>query len=177
MNKEDSMNKLILIGILLAAALSRIIPHPPNFTPIVAMGLLGGAYLKDKKLALFVPVAAMLLADILLGFHNTMVWVYGSLILITGIGMLLQGRVTFLSAGAATLSSSLLFFMVTNFGVWLAGTFYANTFAGLVQCYTMAIPFFANSLAGDIMYAALLFGGFALLKKSEPNLVLSNNQE
>ncbi|MDP6570699.1 MAG: hypothetical protein QGF57_05610, partial [Candidatus Marinimicrobia bacterium] len=69
---------------------------------------------------------------------------------------------------------SLLFFIVTNFGVWFAGTFYAKTFAGLVQCFTMAIPFFANSLAGDIMYAALLFGGFALLKKSEPNLLISN---
>jgi len=171
------MNKLILIGILLAAALSRLIPHPPNFTPIVAMGLLGGAFLNDKKLAVLVPIMAMLLADLLLGFHNTMIWVYGSLLLITGIGMLLKGRVSLINTGAATLGSSLLFFVVTNFGVWLSGTFYAKTLAGLMQCYSMAIPFFANSLAGDIVYASLLFGGFALLKKSEPNLALSNTQE
>jgi len=177
MNKEDSMNKLILIGILLAAALSRLIPHPPNFTPIVAMGLLGGAYLKNKKLALFIPVAAMLLADIFLGFHNTMIWVYGSLLLVTSIGMLLKGRVNILNAGAATLSGSFLFFIITNFGVWLTGTFYAKTFVGLVQCYTMAIPFFANSLAGDIIYATLLFGGFGLLEKSEPKFIVSGPQE
>ena len=92
--KEKNMNRLIIAAIIIFAAFTRIMPHPPNFTPIIAMGLFGGAYLKDKIWAVLLPVGAMLLADIFLGFHGTMIWVYGSLIIITTIGFLLQCGVT-----------------------------------------------------------------------------------
>ena len=108
------MNKLIIPAIIIFAAFTRLMPHPPNFTPIIAMGLFGGAYLKDKRWALMLPVVAMLLADLFLGFHGTMIWVYGSLIIITAMGFLLNSGVTLKNGAIATLGGSLLFFLVTN---------------------------------------------------------------
>ena len=91
------MNKLIIPVIIIFAALTRLMPHPPNFTPIIAMGLFGGAYLKDRRIALIIPLLAMIAADMFLGFHGTMLWVYGSLIFITMMGMLLKNRTTLIN--------------------------------------------------------------------------------
>ena len=171
------MNKLIIIGILIFAALTRLIPHPPNFTPIIAMGLFGGAYLKDFRLALIIPIAAMLIADLFLGFHGTMLWVYGSLMLITGIGTILKNRTTFANYMAVTLGSALLFFLVTNFGVWIGSGFYPKSVAGLVTCYSLAIPFFGNTVAGSLFYGAVMFGGFAQLKSNLPEAEIESIQD
>jgi hypothetical protein len=146
-------------------------PHPPNFTPIIAMGLFGGAYLKDKRWALMLPVVAMLLADIFLGFHGTMIWVYGSLIIITAMGFLLNSGVTFKNGAIATLGGSLLFFLVTNFGVWASGSFYPKTVEGLISCYAAGIPFFGNTLAGSVFYSGLMFFGYEQIRKYLPIMV------
>ena len=175
--KEKNMNRLIIPAIIIFAALTRLMPHPPNFTPIIAMGLFGGAYLKDKRWALLLPVGAMLLADVFLGFHGTMIWVYGSLIIITTIGFLLKRGVTLKNGAIATIGGSLLFFLVTNFGVWASGSFYPKTLEGLISCYAAGIPFFGNTLAGSVFYSGLMFFGYEQIRKYLPIMVPDTIQE
>jgi len=155
----------ILIGsaLILAAALSRLLPHPANFTPIAAMALAGGVYF-NKRIALVVPLAALVISDLFIGFHNTILFVYGSFILIGFIGLWLRSHKKPLPIFGAALLSSTLFFIVTNFGVWLTGGgwFYPKTWQGLIECYMLAIPFFRNTIAGDLVYTGVLFGLFEL---------------
>ena len=171
------MNKLIILAIIIFAAFTRLIPHPPNFSPIIAIGLFGGAYLKDSKLALIIPLIAMIIADIFLGFHETMIWVYGSLFLISIMGILLKNRVTFKNCAVATLSGSLLFFLVTNFGVWIISGYYEQSIEGLLTCYSMALPFFNNTLAGSVVYSTIMFGGYEVIKNYLPDSVPDSIQE
>ena len=162
------MNKLIIPAIIIFAAFTRLMPHPPNFTPIIAMGLFGGAYLKDTRWAILLPVVAMLIADFFLGFHGTMIWVYCSLIIISLMGFLLKNRITLINGALATLGGSLLFFLVTNFGVWASSIFYTKTFVGLLSCYAAGLPFFGNTLAGSIFYSSLMFFGYEQIKRYFP---------
>jgi hypothetical protein len=155
----------ILIGtfFILAAALSRILPHPANVTPIAAMALTGGVYF-NKRIALVVPLATLILSDLFIGFHNTILFVYGSFLLVGFIGLWLKSHKKPLPIFGAALLSSILFFVITNFGVWLTGGgwFYPKTWQGLIECYTLALPFFRNTLIGDLVYTAVLFGLFEL---------------
>ncbi len=160
----------VVVLMILAAAASRLIPHPPNLASITAVALFGGAYLTDKRLALIVPLAALFLSDLILGFYNHMEIVYGSFLLVVCIGFLLQRKRSALRIAGAALASSVLFFVVTNFGVWALESLYPKTAAGLVACYVAAIPFFQNTLAGDALYTTVLFGGFALAEKLFPFL-------
>ena len=162
------MNKLIITAIIIFTAFTRLVPHPPNFTPIIAMGLFGGAYLKDRRIALIIPLLAMIAADMFLGFHGTMLWVYGSLIIITTMGFLLKSGVTLKNGAIATLGGSLLFFLVTNFGVWASGSFYPKTVEGLISCYAAGIPFFGNTLASSVFYSGLMFFGYEQIRKYLP---------
>jgi hypothetical protein len=159
-----------LAGMIFLAAASRLIPHPPNFTPLAAMALFGGAYISDKRLAFGLPLAALLLSDAVLGFYRDMIWVYGSFALIVWLGLQLQSRRRLLPIAGAALAGSVLFFAITNLGVWASGGLYPRTLTGLGTCYVAAIPFFQNTLAGDLVYTALLFGGFALVEKKFPTL-------
>lgn len=161
---------LIVLAIIAIAALFRFLPHPPNFVPLTAIALFAGAYITDKRLAFLIPIGAMFVSDVFIGFHNTMPFVYASLVAIVGIGMLLQNRQRVAPIALATISGSILFFILTNFGVWLVGTMYPKTVEGLISCYIAAIPFFRNSLAGDVVYVTALFGGYALLKHWIPTL-------
>ena len=153
-----------LVGIVVAATAMRLVPHPPNVTPIAAIALFGGAHFASKRAALAVPLLAMCLSDLLLGFgvHRVMPFVYGSFALIVVLGRLIGDRRSTLAVGGAALTGSVLFFVITNFGVWLLSDLYPRTVEGLVACYVAAIPFFRNTLAGDLLYASVLFGGFAL---------------
>ena len=169
--KEKNINRLIIVAIIIFAAFTRIMPHPPNFTPIIAMGLFGGAYLKDKMWALLLPVVAMLLADIFIGFHATMIWVYGSLIIISTIGFLLKRGVTLKNGAIATIGGSLVFFIVTNFGVWASGSFYPKTVEGLISCYVAGIPFLGNTVGGSIFYSFLMFFGYEQVRTYFPIVV------
>jgi hypothetical protein len=160
----------VILGITLSAAAMRLVPHPPNMTPIAAMALFGGAYFANKRTAFLIPLAAMYLSDLALGlfvydfgfFHGFMPFVYASFMMTVCLGFLVRRRLTPLMVGGAALTGSILFFIVTNFGVWLVSNLYPKTLAGLAGCYVAAIPFFRNSLAGDAIYALLFFGGFAL---------------
>lgn len=155
--------------IVLAAA-SRLVPHPPNFTPIAAMALFGGAYFGDKRAAFLVPLAAMFLSDLCLGLHSLIPVVYGSFALMVCVGLWLRERKRLMTIAGCALVNSLLFFITTNFAVWAMGSFYPKTFSGLTACFIAAIPFFGNTIMGDAFYAALLFGGFALAENKFPAL-------
>jgi len=155
----------VLIGMILAAALSRLIPHPFNFAPLGALALFGGAQFADRRAAFLVPLAALLLSDFFLGFYSGMQWVYGSFVLIVCIGRLLQSRHTPWRIAGASLSASVSFFAITNFAVWPGSTLYPQTLAGLMDCYAAGLPFFWNTLLGDGFYNLVLFGGFALLEQ------------
>jgi hypothetical protein len=167
-----AMNARILtvLAAIVAAAAFRLVPHFPNFTPIGAMALFGGAYFGKRGLAFVAPIAAMLLSDAIIGFHSGIVFVYASVALIALLGQIALSRPTVLRVGAAALASSVLFFVITNFGTWLLSGMYPMTLSGLAACYVAAIPFFQNTVAGDLFYSALLFGGFALLERSVPAL-------
>lgn len=154
----------VLIGMILAAAMSRLIPHPFNFTPIGALALFGGAQFADRRAAFLVPAAAMLLSDLWIGFYAHMEWVYGSFALIGCLGLWLRPRRNALRIAGTSLAGSCLFFLITNFGEWLHGMLYAKNLAGLIACYVAAVPFFSNTVLGDAFYSLVLFGGFALVE-------------
>lgn len=163
---------MTLVGLILVAAFSRLIPHPANFTAVAAMALFGGTYL-SKKQSLMVPMAALLLSDLALGFHNTMIFVYVAFALIVILGWGLKDQKSVFKVATFSLVSSSLFFVISNFGVWLMEGFYAPTWQGLVTCFVAAIPFFQNQLAGDLMFTAVMFGGFELAKRMLPQLSVS----
>lgn len=154
-----------LISIILAASLSRLLPHPPNMTSVAAVALFGGAYFSDRRLAFLVPLAALFLSDLFLGFYGHMEVQYLSFALIVCIGLWLEKDRSVFKIAAAALAGSVLFFLLTNFGVWAFGSLYPRTLGGLMDCYIAAIPFFRNTLQGDMLYTAILFGGFALLER------------
>jgi len=158
----------IVIGLILLAAAARLLPHPPNFTPILAMGLFSGAMLADRRLALALPLGAMLLSDLLLGLHQTLLFVYLGVACSVFIGFLLRGRVAALPVTLAALGASAAFFLVSNLGVWLLSGMYGHDPAGLLSCYTMAIPFFHYTLLGTLLYIAILFGAARLLGLLSP---------
>lgn len=147
--------------IILLAVVARILPHPPNFAPVGGLALFSGANFK-KKFSIFIPILAMVISDLFLGFHATIPYVYISFILIWFIGRLLKNTKWY-SIFAASLGSSLLFFLVTNFGVWQTGSLYPKTVQGLYQCYIMGIPFFRNTLSSDLLYSYSFFYGFKYL--------------
>ena len=159
---------VLLLTIIFAAAALRLLPHPSNFTPIGALALFAGAHFDDKRWALIVPLAAMFLSDILIGFHGQMPITYGAFAVIVCMGFLLREKKTALRVTGASLAAATFFFIVSNFAVWAFDGLYPMTLAGLVTCYIAAIPFFANTLAGTLFYSAVLFGGFALAERKLP---------
>lgn len=167
MENRKVLNKIISFGAPLAvvfgAAFLRVLPHPPNFAPIAALALFGGVYL-PKKLALVLPILAMILSDIFLGFHDTIVFVYLSFLATIAIGFWLKKKKNFKNILFASLGSSVLFFLVTNFGVWLVSGMYSKDLSGLINSYFLALPFFRNTILGDIVYTGIFFGGYELVK-------------
>jgi len=153
-----------------AAALTRLIPHLPNFTAIGAMALFGGAYFSNKKLAFAVPLIAMFITDLILGFHNTMIAVYIAFALMVVIGMTMIKRKKAGNIVLASVTATVLFFIITNFAIWLSGIMYPMNGAGLVECYIAAVPFFGYNLAGNLFYAGVMFGLFEFARMKFPQL-------
>ncbi len=157
---------LALIGV---AAASRLLPHPPNFTPIAAMALFGGAFFASKRMAFGIPLGAMLLSDMVigwisnmgLGFHSTQPVVYATFLVTVCLGFLLREHRGVLRTASVSLASSLLFFVTTNLAVWAEGIYYAKSLSGLLTCFVAAIPFFHYTVLGDACYVALMFGAMA----------------
>jgi hypothetical protein len=164
--------KTIVVSILvLVAALTRLLPHPFNFSPIGAMALFGGCYIVNKRLAFLLPISAMLISDTLLelikgkgaGFHPILLWVYLSFAVITCIGFYLRGRAQRQTIMVASLVGSVLFFLITNFGQWVTG-YYGYGAGSLTTSFVNAIPFFRGTVLGDLFYNLVLFGSFAIIK-------------
>ena len=169
------MNKItpkfwFLSLMVFAAAFVRLLPHPPNFAPITAMALFGGAYFTKKSFAFIVPLAAMILTDAIIGFYNFIWIVYLSFALIVLLGILMLKKISVKNIILASVSASVLFFAVTNFGVWALGTLYPKSLTGLMESYIAAIPFFQNSLIGDLFFAGIMFGVYELVKSKVPAL-------
>lgn len=152
--------------IIILAVLSRFLPTPPNFAPIAAIALFGGSYFGDKRLAFLIPLAAMLISDLFLGLHGTLLFVYAAFMLIVFIGMKLGKNINPLNITGAALAGSSLFFLITNFGVWLTSPFYPLSLSGLIACYTAGIPFFHYTILGDLFYTAAIFGSYEVLKQT-----------
>jgi len=167
------MNKhrIIAISILiLAAVLLRFLPHPPNFTPLAALALFSGAIFRDRFLALAMPLCVMLVSDLFLGWHGTILFVYGSFALIVLIGRTFQSRVKISYIAGGGIFGAMLFFIITNFGVWLTSTMYPLTWQGLVAAYVAAIPFLHNMILGTLFYSAVFFGVFYLAERWMPSI-------
>src|SRR3989338_6205080 len=159
-------NVLPIFFIVISAVLARVLPHPPNFAPITGIALFSGSYLSGIG-AFILPMGIMLLSDAVIGFHSTMIYVYGSFLLIVLLGKFLKTKTSFIRLTVTSLISSILFFTITNFGVWQGGGLYPKTFQGMGQSYAMAIPFFRNTLLGDFFYTFILFYGFQLVRSEE----------
>jgi hypothetical protein len=161
----------VLTGMVLAAVLSKFLPHPVNFAPIGAIALFGGAHFQNRALGFVVPFAALLIGDLITGLHSLIPFVYGCFALNVCLGWWIRRQVTALRVLGVTLVGSTVFFLVTNFGVWLLlGTFEPTT-AGLIQCYIVGLPLFLNTVLGDLFYAAVLFGGQAFLELRFPRVL------
>ena len=158
-----SKKQLFIIAFMLIAVLFRLLPHIPNFTPITAIALFGGLYFSNKTMAYLVPLVIMALSDLFLGFHSISFVVYAAFIVVSFIGTQTKKPSVF-----TILLSSISFFIITNFGVWLIG--YPKTWSGLVECYTLALPFFRNSLLGDLFYSGVMILGFNAVRKKYLNL-------
>lgn len=174
MNKNSlSPGFLVITLMVVAAAFVRLIPHPPNFAPIAAMALFGGAYFSKKWAAFLIPLAAMFVTDLFLGFHATMWAVYLSFALVVVLGMVMIKQKKIGNIFFASVSASVSFFIITNFSVWISTPYYEKTGAGLAACYTAAIPFFHQTLLGDLFFVAILFGLYELAKTKFPQLAQS----
>ena len=171
MNKQFLSSRFwVVTGMVIIAAVLRLVPHFPNFTPVAAMALFGGAYFSNKKIAFIIPFAAMFISDAIIGFHSTMWAVYLSFAVMVLIGFRLREKKKVSNILAASLISSVLFFVITNFAVWMTGMMYPLNIGGLFESYVAAIPFYQYSLLGDLFYVGVFFGVFELAKLKLPVL-------
>lgn len=181
MNKQNKSLVLSAALLIVAAAFTRLFPHAPNFTAVGAIAVFGGSVIKDRKLSFILPLAALLLSDICLqlftstkGFYGTsQYFVYAAFIIITALAGFMKKR-TVANIAFAAVWSGLIFFVISNLGVWASSNFYAKTFAGLAECYFAAIPFYKNelfgnfvlnSIMGNAFYSFLMFGAYAIMEK------------
>ncbi|MBI3502679.1 MAG: hypothetical protein HY063_12885 [Bacteroidetes bacterium] len=184
--KKINIRFSVLIAMVLAAAFSRLIPHPPNFASIGAIALFGAAYFSNRIIAFIIPLLSMWLSDIVI--NNTIYahywnhfWIipdgfpfnYFAFLLTVPLGFLLLKKIKVVNVIGASVLAAILFFLISNFGVWLNNPIYPQNISGLISCYAVAIPFFGNTLAGDLFYSAILFGGFELAKYTFPILAKS----
>ncbi len=149
---------LFVLGIF-----SRLLFVAPNFSPVIALVLFGGVYLK-KQYAYIFPVALMMISDLFLGMHQLIFFTWGSLVLISFIGRWLRYHKRATTIMGSGIGSAVVFFLVTNFGVWAMG-YYPPTVEGLLQCYAMAIPFFRSTIISTMFYSVTFFGLYALAEK------------
>lgn len=184
-NKKTSI--FIISGLILVAALSRLLPHAPNFTPVGATALFGAAYFTKKYWAFIIPFIALWASDLILNnivyaeyydsfvwFSGDFFWVIGAFALITLFGMGFLKKIKPMNLLTSSLVASALFFLITNFGAWMSGVMYPKTGAGLMAAYAAGLPFFWNTLAGDLFYVAVLFGAYEFIKSYSSKMELAN---
>ncbi len=166
LTKKGKTLELIVALLFIAIGVSlRLLPHPPNFAPILAIALFGGVYL-SKKIAFVLPILAMMFSDIFIGYYGIvlMIAVYGTFLLSVVLGFWLKKHKKWYTVGGTAILSAVLFFLVTNFAVWAFTPWYAKTLSGIIQSYIMAIPFFRNTLLGNLFYVTVFFGAYEIAK-------------
>ena len=147
------------ISLILILAFARLIPHPPNFTPIIAVAIVSGYFFKNINLSLLTLLIAMLISDLFIGFYENVIFVYVSLLLITFVFHKISDKINFKNLFICGFAGSLIFFVVSNFGVWALGSpgvydiAYEKSLSGLIECYILAIPFFGNTFLSTIIFA------------------------
>ena len=166
------ISKRVWIAMVVLGACARLLPHPWNFTPLVAIGLFAGTQARRAEVGVAATLLSLALSDAVLGFYRGFWWVYAAALIPVLLGRLVRSRQSVARLAGATGASSVSFFLVTNFMVW-TGSLYPHTLAGLAACYAAAIPFYGNQLAGDAFYTLVMFGGCAafarlLLSRSRP---------
>lgn len=189
MNRDKLNLRFGLVALMiLMAALSRLLPHPPNFTPIGGMALFGAAYFTKKYWAFLIPILSLWLSNLIIDnvvyahFYDSFVWfnayttwVYVAFILIALMGMATLKQVNPRRLLGVSVLASVLFFLVTNFGHWLADPMAPKNFGGLIAAYIAGIPFFWNTLIGDLFYVVVLFEGFELVSRRYPQLAFQQH--
>ena len=187
--KNTSDIFFIIICIIVLAVFSRIIPHYPNFTPLCAIALFGAKYFKNFHLAIIIPLFSLWISDFIINnfilgsyfdgiifFYPGYFWQYGSFILISLFGRFSLKKISLFKLFGVSISSSLIFFLITNFGVWVSTTFYSKTFMGLYFCYVAGIPFYIGTLFSSIFYSFFLFGLYEyLIGKNMKNLLFNKS--
>ncbi|MBK7986541.1 MAG: hypothetical protein IPK11_06435 [Ignavibacteria bacterium] len=188
----NSNNYIAIVLMAIVAIASRLLPHPPNMTAVMAVALFAGARITNTKLAMALPLLIMILSDIFLGFHSSQLVVYVCILAVSVLGLSLRNSTSFTKPLAMSFIGSLFFFLVTNFAVWLGGAMYPMTLEGLFLCYAAALPFyttdsfqfvnssqlvfgsfFANGVIGDLFFTGVLFGLYELSKKFSTKAVSS----
>ncbi|HEY9123149.1 MAG TPA: hypothetical protein PK252_04400 [Bacteroidales bacterium] len=177
----------VITLMVLLAAFSRLLPHPPNFAPIGAMALFGAAYFSQRYLSFLIPIISMWLSDLVLNnvvysqyfdhfvwFYQGCYWTYGAFIMIGLIGFVALKRIKIRNLILASLLASIIFFLLSNFGVWASTNMYPKSFSGLMTCYAAGLPFFKNTLLGDFVYIGVLFGAFEFAQSRMPVLRLES---
>lgn len=177
--------KHLVLGVVFiaVAAIARLLPHPSNFSPVGSMALFGGAVFAIKYLKYLIPIAALYLSDFVLNntlyrqwypnhegtvfFTDDMMWVYAAFLLAVVIGHFVIKKITVGNVILGAVLFTIGFFVISNFGSWMSGIMYPKTFSGLIACYTAGVPFIKFSLAGNLFYSAVLFGGYAFLTQRD----------
>ncbi len=178
----------VISAIILLAAMSRLVPHPANFAPIGGMALFGAAYYSKRYWIFIIPILSMWLADLVLNnvvyaryfdhfvwFYQGCYWTYGAFILIGLIGIVTLKKIRIQNLILTSLLASIVFFLLSNFGVWASTNMYPKNFSGLIACYTAGLPFFKNTIMGDLVYTGVLFGTFEFAQRKIPAIQLQTN--
>ena len=180
-------NWIFILTLIVIAGLSRLLPHPPNLTALGAMALFGGAALTSKVLRIALPLFALFITDLIINntvfassegftlFYPGAIWTYVAIGSIALLSPLIISKLSVKNIAVGSIMASVVFFIVSNFGVWTTGILYPMTLEGLTTCYVAAIPFFGNTLGGDVLFSGVLFGGFYLAELKMPKLALSKN--
>lgn len=158
------IQKRLLVAMVLLGAGARLLPHPWNFTPLLAIGLFAGNKAQKASTGIFVTLGALVLSDAVMGFYSGFWYIYAAMLVPVLLGRLVRDRGVGALAGVAV-ASSLSFFIITNFMVWATSQWYPHTAAGLLACYAAALPFYQNQALGDVFYTVGIFGGYAVLNR------------
>ena len=185
------MKKNLFLIVLFIAIIffGRVLPHPYNFTPLIAVTLLSSHALSNKLLVITIPIFGFWLSDLFMNniiyagyykdltiFNSGMIWTYGAIVLVALLGNSFLDKISSGKVALASLSGSTLFYLISNFGVWAFSPMYAKTLFGLIQCYSLALPFYGTSLIGDLIYCGILFGSYQLFFSNNPSFLTSQSE-
>jgi hypothetical protein len=159
------ISKRLWIGMVVLGAYARLIPHPWNFTPMIAIGLFAGSQARKTSTGVLATLLALVLSDAVLGFYSGFWYVYTAALIPVLLGRVIRSRSGAAAIATSALVSSLSFFIITNFMVWATEHLYSHTLAGLSECFLAGVPFYRNQVLGDAVYTVAIFGGYAILNR------------